>query len=61
MPDPERLHIYSSRVPGQLIHPDGFLISLLFRLDFLLDFVKNLTSGCMEAFMVASISFSWLE
>jgi hypothetical protein len=30
-------------------------------LDFLHDFVEKLTSGCMEAFMVASISFSWLE
>jgi hypothetical protein len=61
LPDPERLHIYSSRVPRQLIHLVCFPFSLLYRLDILHDFVENLTSGCMEAFMLASNFFSWLE
>jgi hypothetical protein len=42
--------------------PSGLLPnSLLYRLDFLHDFVQNHTFGCMEAFMIASISFPWLE
>jgi hypothetical protein len=40
---------------------DCFSFFLLFRLDFLHCFVENLTSKCMEAFMVASIFFLWLE
>jgi hypothetical protein len=51
----ETSYIYSFRVPGQLIHPNCFSFSLLFRLDFLHDFVENLTYGCMEAFVVAVI------
>jgi hypothetical protein len=50
--------MYRPRVGWQLIHPDCFLIHLLYRLDFLHDFVENLTSASMEAFIIASIFFS---
>jgi hypothetical protein len=58
---PKKLHIYSYMVSRQLIYLVCFSFPCSLGLDFLHYFVENLTSECMEAFIVASISFLWLE
>jgi hypothetical protein len=44
-----------------MFHLECFSFPSPIGLDFLHHFVENLTSECMETFIVASISFFWLE
>jgi hypothetical protein len=56
-PTPRDSYIYRFRVFGQTIHLECFSFLCSIGLDFRHRFVENLTFECMEAFMVASISF----
>jgi hypothetical protein len=57
LPNPEGLIYINSRVSGQTILPDCFSFPCSIGVDFLHHFVGNLSSECLEAFMVAYIFF----
>jgi hypothetical protein len=57
LPNPKGLIYINSRVSGKTILLDCFSFPCSIGVDFFHRFVENLTSECMEAFMVVLIYF----